>query len=375
MNDPDKVQFIICANDARKLEECRFYIERLHIPEGVKTEITIIDHAVSMASGYNFGMRQSDAKYRIYLHQDTCLIFSDMLKELIRIFEQNTSVGMLGVVGAKKIPEDAMVHSAWDTGRVDTNSKPLELNYQMNKERQELTVVEAVDGLFMATQYDVPWREDLFFKWDFYDISQSLEMKRRGYQTAVPFQIQPWCWHDNETSKMADYEGERKIFAREYQDFRAFKRETVYQYQNSQNQLLEEFQEEIMHMVDCGNLDQAGQLLEQYHRWLGSMAQLICLENICYIRQIEKNAGNQPPFYGDGMKGKELLRNFWEDKFLVKRAEYDDDDATEQLLRKCCQGKISETAVFGVAVCYAKNKEKVTAQWNRAKSKGLEKAE
>ena len=46
--------------------------------------------------------------------------------------------------------------------------------------------VEAIDGLIMITQYDIPWREDLFQKWDFYDVSQSMEFIRHGYKVAVP---------------------------------------------------------------------------------------------------------------------------------------------------------------------------------------------
>ena len=65
MSNSDKIQFIICTNDKRELEECQFYIKRLRIPKGMQIEITVIEHAVSMASGYNWGMRQSDAKYRI----------------------------------------------------------------------------------------------------------------------------------------------------------------------------------------------------------------------------------------------------------------------------------------------------------------------
>ena len=30
--------------------------------------------------------------------------------------------------------------------------------------------VEAIDGLLMATQYDIPWREYLFYMWVFYDV-------------------------------------------------------------------------------------------------------------------------------------------------------------------------------------------------------------
>ena len=35
--------------------------------------------------------------------------------------------------------------------------------------------VAAADGLLLATQYDIDWREDLFENWHFYDISQCME--------------------------------------------------------------------------------------------------------------------------------------------------------------------------------------------------------
>ena len=56
-----------------------------------------------------------------------------------------------------------------------------------DKQNKPYTEVEAVDGLFIATQYDVKWREDIFDGWDFYDISQSEEFHRAGYKVVVPY--------------------------------------------------------------------------------------------------------------------------------------------------------------------------------------------
>ena len=358
MSNSDKIQFIICTNDKRELEECKFYIKRLRIPKGMQIEITVIEHAVSMASGYNWGMRQSDAKYRIYMHQDTCLIYQDMLRDLISVFEQNLSVGMLGMVGIKQIPKADIVHNKWNIGRVDVNYNPLEINHQSDEAAWKFTDVEAIDGLFMATQYDISWREDLFKKWDFYDISQSLEMKRHGYQIAVPYQSQSWCWHDNEVSKWADYEGERRIFSVEYQDIRAFEQGEIYRYNAEQEQILTEFQKEIFRMIDSGKMAQAEQLLQQYHALLGSVPDLICLENICYVRQVEKRFGKQS-LYGDGMNAVELLQNFREDKFLIKRIEYSSIDDEGQLLDRYGSGRWSRATALGLALCYAKDRDKV----------------
>jgi len=77
--------------------------------------------------------------------------------------------------------------------------------------------VEAIDGLLMATQYDIPWREDVFQKWDFYDVSQSFEFRKRGYEVIVPKMEKPWCIHDDGVMNLENYYEERKKFLREYE--------------------------------------------------------------------------------------------------------------------------------------------------------------
>ena len=73
--DDKKICFIICANNEMFLEESIFYISQLDIPEGYSIDVISIAEAVSMAAGYNEGMQASDAKYKVYLHQDV-FIFS-----------------------------------------------------------------------------------------------------------------------------------------------------------------------------------------------------------------------------------------------------------------------------------------------------------
>ena len=75
---------------------------------------------------------------------------------------------------------------------------------------------EAIDGFIMITQYDVPWREDLFTKWDFYDCSQSMEFIRHGYKVIVPNMKEPWCVHDCGFIDFKNYDGEKAKYVAEY---------------------------------------------------------------------------------------------------------------------------------------------------------------
>ena len=123
---------------------------------------------------------------------------------------------MVGMVGAPQLPENCIM---WNGPRVG------KLYFNMIYQSGESVIgeidgtyqeVEAVDGLLMATQYDVPWREDLFDKWDFYVISQSQEFIRAGYKVVVPNQKHPWCIHDDGFFNLKNYYNARKVFLKEY---------------------------------------------------------------------------------------------------------------------------------------------------------------
>ena len=78
--------------------------------------------------------------------------------------------------------------------------------------------LEAVDGLLIATQKDLPWREDIFTGWDFYDISQSMEYRKAGYKVVVPQMKYPWCLHDDGFVNLETYFKWRDVLLKEYGD-------------------------------------------------------------------------------------------------------------------------------------------------------------
>ena len=97
--------FIICCNNPIFLEECLLYIRQLYIPDGYSIDLITISEAESMAEGYQAGMEASNAKYKIYLHQDDFNQNRSFLHDTLHIFLKNPAVGMLGMVVKKKLPE------------------------------------------------------------------------------------------------------------------------------------------------------------------------------------------------------------------------------------------------------------------------------
>lgn len=212
-----KFCFIICSNNDFYLNECSMYISRLRVPEGYSVEILPVRDAKSMTSGYNLGMRATDAKYKIYLHQDVSIINPNFLYDILTVFFADWEIGMIGMIGSPVLPSCGVMWYGERVGNlyeIDRNNVNFD-GYEYKKE-DGMTVVEAIDGLLMATKEDIPWREDLFDGWDFYDVSQSFEFRKKGYKVVVPEQKKPWCAHDDGAMNLWSYDGYRKIFLSEY---------------------------------------------------------------------------------------------------------------------------------------------------------------
>ena len=198
-----KFAFIVAVNNEQYFRECTYYIEHLDVPEGYEVETLAVREADSMCAAYNLAMTGSEAKFKVYLHQDVFIRNEHFLHELLRIFNSDASIGMIGMLGGNEMPQTGVAYLAWDVGLVDWRDADMAYILSGQPAMREDTVVEAVDGLLIATQYDIPWREDLFKNFDFYDISESFEMRKRGYRIVVPFQETPWVIHDSSFAKLS----------------------------------------------------------------------------------------------------------------------------------------------------------------------------
>ncbi len=197
MNDK-KVSFIICTNDEFYMKECRLYLDELIIPDGYEMDIIEIKGATSMTNGNNSGMQQTDAKYKIYMHQDVFLTNRNFVQDMLDIFQSDNQIGLIGLAGTPYMNKNGTM---WQGVRYGGFYKLMEymekdIVHRFYPLEEGYMEMEAVDGLLIATQYDIPWREDVFKKWDFYDVSQSFEFSRAGYKVIVPGQATDWYIHD-----------------------------------------------------------------------------------------------------------------------------------------------------------------------------------
>ena len=214
MNDK-KISFIICVNDECFFYECKYYIDHLIIPAGYSIEIKAIYDAMSMTAGYNKGMKESDAKYKVYLHQDVFIINRLFLQNILDIFESDPSIGMIGMVGTPCLAPDALM---WHSDRYGNlySLQPDCADGLYDEYDGNLIDVECVDGLLIATSEDIPWQDSIFDGWDFYDISQGAEFRNRGFRCVVPEQKYPWSIHEDDVLNMWRYNKYRNSYIKKY---------------------------------------------------------------------------------------------------------------------------------------------------------------
>ncbi|WP_347814334.1 glycosyltransferase [Alkalihalobacillus sp. LMS39] len=213
-----KICFISCVKDPLKYQESLSYIRSLAIPEGYEIEYRMVENAESITSGYQAMMNNSNAKYKVYIHEDVFIMNKNFLFDILSLFEKNPILGMIGTVGAKSIPHSCIW---WDSvekyGKIFESHTGQMERYSYNDIKADYETVHAIDGLIMITQYDLPWRDDVVTGWHFYDLSQSIEFQKAGFEVGIPKQVRPWVMHDCGLRHISnEYEKERKTFHRHY---------------------------------------------------------------------------------------------------------------------------------------------------------------
>ena len=344
--DKRKICFICCANDMMYEEECCCYLEHLNVPDGITVEVKMVHGAASMASGYNQAMRESDAKYKVYLHQDVFLLNKDFIQDILQMFSDER-VGMIGVVGGDALPENGIIYSAWNCGRLKTNDSyaAFEIMGKVHEDKDGL-IVEAVDGCLIATQYDLAWREDLFTGWDFYDVSQAIEFRKKGYFVKLPTQKGCWCFHDDGYQNLQNYNQGREIFVREYGSYLRGKNiEKQVEFHPEVWKITQEIKEQLIGSFDRGEYEMIYVFLCENYQKLSRDTELSILRNVMEIWYEEQIGESEICFFHQGELWKEVRLRYQQQKFWLYEMEFGVGDGEHRLFKAIEQKSVSAEAL------------------------------
>lgn len=215
--DDKIISFISCVNNDIYYNQCLSYIDKLEIPVGYSIEKIDIRGEKSICKAYNIAMKKAKGCYKVYIHQDAGIVNTHFIKDMLEVFKDQ-SVGLMGMVGAGFLDSSAIWWNRQDLcvgmARHFCGTSPIFKNPETVFED-----VVAVDGLLIATQFDLPWREDILEGFHFYDISQCMEFYKNNLRVVVPRQEEIWVNHgfDARSANLTGYEENRLITIKEYE--------------------------------------------------------------------------------------------------------------------------------------------------------------
>lgn len=312
-----------------------------------------------MAAGYNAGMNSSPARYKVYLHQDVFIKDRDFIAQILNVFERDERIGMLGMIGKRNRGMQVDDLMKWDTGKALDNILG-SWSFPCPSKEDLFAEVLTVDGLLMATQYDLTWREDLFDGWDFYDVSQCMEFIKGGYKIVVPFQEEAWCYHDCLYSKLTKYFDYHKLFLKEYFGadaalvLRGGSDGSSYEQGEEFAQAIEDMREGMKTLIEQGDRANLRIFLEELSG-LKDQPYMREYAAIVHIDHQEEAAQIKQRFWEPGMTLEQLLQKLRRLKYTLKRIEYDAGDPDAECIRR----DYSKYAVKDLCERYVLEKAKI----------------
>ena len=186
----DKKIAVIAQCEANGVSAIRPYLDAIDVPQGYAVELIEVPSGGNVADTYQRAMEQSDAKYKVYLSPGSILLRLNFFEEMLRIFTQDPAIGIIGLIGAKQLSTSGvLVKSMFIKGRLVFSDDTVFFGEDIEGDMEE---VMAVSGDLVATQYDIPWRRDLFHTDCFWAEAQCIEFRRVGYRSVVPRQKEAW---------------------------------------------------------------------------------------------------------------------------------------------------------------------------------------
>lgn len=212
--DEKKIAVIVYKTNDKLYEETAGSIQQLSTPENFSVEIILAEGANKYAA-FDSAMKQSDAKYKIYLDDCISIRQKNILSEIVKLFKSNEKIGVIGCSGATALSTHGIcLTSAKRCGKVLMGANRVAKDWgNVDGNYQEVAVL---DGWFMATQYDLNWRSDIFKNRSFGEAGQCVEFKRKGYKVVVIAQKKAWIWF--KPKEIAIDEESRLNFLKEYSE-------------------------------------------------------------------------------------------------------------------------------------------------------------
>ncbi len=185
------ISIIICSRTSQ-LSSVLF--QNIEQTIGCAYELIVVDNSentYSIFEAYNLGIQKSKGDFWCFMHDDILFYTSNWGLELLKIFESDRNIGLIGVAGAKI--KTKMPSAWWDCPE---NQKIINIKQHINNETVEnwkqgwkdnpIEQVAIIDGVFMVAKRDNAIMLDTRLKgFHNYDLCLSLLYQQNKYKVVV----------------------------------------------------------------------------------------------------------------------------------------------------------------------------------------------
>lgn len=187
-----KIAVIIRKSHAGRYEVCMEALKNVKWPQGYDVQAFTLDAAKPYAAQINEILTETDAKYKVYINDEMCVVHPQVIEEMLAIF-QDESIGMVGILGSQSLPVSGnLMDSPYKRGTVYVPSEDDFSALRFGDAMGEAADVRGLLPSFFATQRDVPW-DEAYEKQYYAVLDHCRAMEDAGVRVVVPLPENIWC--------------------------------------------------------------------------------------------------------------------------------------------------------------------------------------
>ena len=212
-----KVAVLVRRTQEKRYGLCVESLRASRLPAGYALEIFSLAANKPYAAQVNEVLSQTDAKIKIFINDEICLVSPLAIEQMLEIFHKE-NIGMVGFLGSCSLPVSGNLLEApdvWGSVHMPMKGSLEEIRYGEAAAHEFTMGVRFLCPSFFATQVDIPWDED-YDKQYYAVLAHCRAMEEIGQKMIVPLPRKIWCAYQMENISFDSAEGDRRRYFAAY---------------------------------------------------------------------------------------------------------------------------------------------------------------
>ena len=212
-----KIAVLVRKTQEKRYGLCVESLRASRLPAGYALEIFSLAANKPYAAQVNEILSQTDAKIKIFINDEICLVSPLAIEQMLEIFRKE-NISMVGFMGSRSLPVSGNFLEApdvWGSVHMPMKGSLEEIRFGKAATHEFTTGVRFLCPSFFATQVDIPWNED-YEKQYYAVLAHCRAMEEGGQKMVVPLPREIWCAYQMENISFDSAEGDRRRYFAAY---------------------------------------------------------------------------------------------------------------------------------------------------------------